>query len=76
MLTITNHLTAFWTVVVMNCIQPANWQYCYRIDQWLIPDLHQGMQIYFDKSNKHLYSEERKYLDSINGDQTYAKRSD
>ena len=26
-------------VVVMNCIQPANWKYCYRVDQWLIPDL-------------------------------------
>ena len=76
MLTLTNYLTAFWSVVVMNCIQPANWKYCYRIDQWLIPELHQGIRIYFDKNHKHLYIEERKYLDSIDGDQTHAKRSD
>ena len=52
MLTIINHLTAFWSVVIMNCIQPANWQYCYRVDQWLIPDLYQGIQIYLDKDHK------------------------
>ena len=62
MLTITNHLTAFWTVVVMNCIQPANWQYCYRIDQWLLPDLYQGAQIYLDKKMDFLYKSEREYL--------------
>ena len=62
MLTITNHLAAFWTVVVMNCIQPANWQYCYRIDQWLLPDLYQGAQIYLDKRMDFLYKSEREYL--------------
>jgi hypothetical protein len=62
MLTITNHLTAFWTVVVMNCIQPANWQYCYRIDEWLLPDLYQGAQIYLDKRMDFLYKSEREYL--------------
>jgi hypothetical protein len=62
MLTITNYLTAFWTVVVMNCIQPVNWQYCYRIDQWLLPDLYQGAQIYLDKRMDFLYKSEREYL--------------
>ena len=62
MLTIINHLTAFWTVVVMNCIQPTNWQYCYRIDQWLLPDLYQGVQIYLDKKMDFLYKSEREYL--------------
>ena len=59
MLTIMNHLSAFWTVVVMNCIQPANWQYCYRIDEWLIPDLRQGIEIYLDRNLDFLY---KKYL--------------
>ena len=36
---IWNYSEAFFQVVVMNCIQPVNWEYCYRIDQWLIPDL-------------------------------------
>ena len=62
MLTIINHLTAFWSVVVMNCIQPANWQYCYRIDQWLLPDFYRGVQIYLDKDHKLLYKLERDYL--------------
>jgi hypothetical protein len=65
MLTIANYLTAFWTVVVMNCIQPANWQYCYRIDQWLLPDLYQGAQIYLDKRMDFLYKSEREYLKDI-----------
>ena len=65
MFTIINHLTAFWTVVVMNCIQPANWQYCYRIDQWLLPDLYRGVQIYLDKDMNFLYSDERDYLKNL-----------
>jgi hypothetical protein len=46
----------------MNCVQPVNWQYCHRIDQWLLPELHQGMQIYLDKDHKLLYKTEREYL--------------
>jgi hypothetical protein len=65
MLTIINHVTAFWTVVVMNCIQPVNWQYCYRIDQWLLLELSQGIQIYFDKRMDFLYKSERDYLDKL-----------
>jgi hypothetical protein len=49
-------------VVVVNCIQPVNWQYCYRIDQWLIPDLVQGIEMYLDKDQKYLYRDEREYL--------------
>ena len=62
MYTLINYLTAFWTVVVMNCIQPVNWKYCYRIDQWLIPDLYRGVQIYLDKDHKLLYKSEKDYL--------------
>jgi hypothetical protein len=62
MLTIANHLSAFWTVVVMNCIQPANWQYCLPVNEWLVPELIQGIEIYFDKANNLLYKFERDYL--------------
>lgn len=62
MYTLINYLTAFWSVVVMNCIQPANWKYCYRVDQWLIPDLYQGVKIYLDKDHKLLYKSEKDYL--------------
>ena len=65
MYTILNHATAFWTVVVMNCIQPANWQYCLPVHEWLVPELYQGVQIYFDKRMDFLYKSERDYLNKI-----------
>ncbi|MAR98075.1 MAG: hypothetical protein CMP80_02910 [Formosa sp.] len=46
MYTIFNYLISFWTVVVMNCIQPVNWKYCYRVDQWLVPDIQEGWKHY------------------------------
>lgn len=60
MLSFWIHLTAFFQVVVMNCIQPANWQYCYRVDQWLIPDLVEGYELWSGK--KHPYQTETDYL--------------
>ena len=65
MLTIINHVTAFWTVVVMNCIQPVNWQYCYRVDQWLLPEVMIGIQYYLDKDMNFLYNTEREYLKNL-----------
>ena len=57
-----NYLVAFFQVVVMNCIQPVNWQACLPVHEWLIPDLIQGAQIYFDKDLNFLYKSEREYL--------------
>ena len=62
MLTFWIHLVAFWQVAVMNCIQPVNWQYCYRVDQWLIPDLVHAWQI---KTGEYVpYQNEKEYLES------------
>jgi hypothetical protein len=63
MTTLINHLTVFWSVVVLNCIQPANWQYCYRVDQWLIPDLVQGYEIWSGKVVP--YQNEKDYLEGL-----------
>ena len=47
-------------VVVLNCVQPVNWKYCYRVDQWLIPDLIHAWEL---KTGKYIpYQEERDYL--------------
>ena len=62
MLTIVNHVTAFWTVVVMNCIQPANWQYCLPVHEWLLPELRVGITMFFDKEKSFLYKSEKEYL--------------
>jgi hypothetical protein len=66
MYTILNYFIAFWTVVVFNCIQPINWKYCYRVDQWLIPGIGEGLQIYNNPSS--IYENERKQLEDINKD--------
>ncbi len=63
MYTVVNYVIAFWTVVVMNCIQPSNWKYCYRVDEWLIPQVKEGIEIYLDPSL--VYKNEREYLNTI-----------
>jgi len=50
-------------VVVLNCVQPANWKYCYRVDQWLIPDVVEGYQIW--SGQKKVYQNEKDYLNSL-----------
>jgi len=49
----------------MNCIQPVNWKYCYRVDQWLIPDLVEGYEIWSGKT--HPYQNEKDYLNRVQG---------
>ena len=60
MITFLNYATAFWTVAVMNCIQPVNWKHCYRVDQWLVPGVVEGIGILDDPSI--IYRTEREYL--------------
>ena len=62
MTTIINYASAFWTVVVMNCIQPANWQYCLPVHEWLLPELRVGITMFFDKEKSFLYKSEKEYL--------------
>jgi len=47
----------------MNCIQPVNWKYCYRVDQWLIPDLQEGWKHYTGETVP--YQTEKDYLKQI-----------
>jgi len=47
----------------MNCIQPVNWKYCYRVDQWLLPDLVEGYRLWTGET--HPYSHEKDYLKDI-----------
>ena len=64
MITFLNYATAFWSVVVMNCIQPVNWEYCKDIDDWLIPGIREGIELLLDPST--VYQGERDYLENIN----------
>jgi hypothetical protein len=64
MLTILNYAAAFWVTVVIPCTTvPANWEYCSRIDEWLIPDLISAWEL---KTGKVVpYQTEKDYLNGI-----------
>ena len=62
MYTFINYFYSFFTVVVLNCMYPTNWNSCKDIDQWLIPGIEEGLEIYFDPSS--IYQSER---DALNG---------
>jgi len=66
MKTLLIHLIAFFQVVVMNCIQPVNWKYCYRVDQWLLPDIVEGYKIW--SGQRKVYEEQNDYLNSVKPD--------
>tara|TARA_B100002019_G_scaffold101451_2_gene87461 strand:- start:11562 stop:11792 length:231 start_codon:yes stop_codon:yes gene_type:complete len=63
MLSFWIHLVAFYEVVVLNCIQPVNWKYCYRVDEWLVPELVQGYKIW--SGQEHPYQNEKDYLNEL-----------
>ena len=65
MTSIMNHVTAFWTVVVMNCIQPVNWEACMPVHEWLLPELVIGIEYFLDKDMNFLYNDEREFLDGL-----------
>ena len=65
MLSIVNHVTAFWSVVVMNCVQPVNWQYCLPVHEWLVPEIMVGIEYFLDKDMNFLYNDEREQLDRL-----------
>jgi hypothetical protein len=57
------HLRAFFSVVVVSCAHPTNWNQCIRVDQWLLPDLISGYEIWSGKTKP--YQDEKDYLKSI-----------
>ena len=62
MTSIINYATAFWSVVVMNCIQPVNWEACMPVHEWLLPEIVIGIEYLLDKDMKFLYNDEREIL--------------
>tara|TARA_R110002012_G_scaffold178823_1_gene344055 strand:- start:166 stop:369 length:204 start_codon:yes stop_codon:yes gene_type:complete len=34
------YISAFWTTVVMNCVQPVNIEACLPVQDWLSPAVH------------------------------------
>ena len=60
-LTLWNHLSAFWTIVVVSCASPANWDNCKDVHVWLVPELQNGVRLIMQPDS--LYQQERNYLE-------------
>ena len=54
-----SYLTAFWTTVIVGCMDPYNFKYCVRVDQWLAPVAGDIMRA------REPYASERLYLKSL-----------
>lgn len=61
------YITAFWTTVVMNCVQPVNWEACLPVHHWLIPATHDFMRY-----KEGIYASEKRSLQQfrLDGRQT------
>ncbi len=64
MLSLWIHLRAFFTVVMVSCAHPVNWKNCYRVDQWLVPEVVQGYKLWTGEETP--YQEEKKYINNLN----------
>ncbi len=62
------YISAFWTTVVMNCVQPVNWQACLPVHQWLLPAI--GDYIRFKEG---IYTSEKRALEQFRLDGGRAK---
>ena len=58
---ILSYISAFFSVVVVNCVHPDNWKNCSQpLDEWLYPEIARGIEIL--KNPDTLYKTERDYL--------------
>ena len=58
------YLSSFFNVVVINCIQPVNWENCGAPQEWLFPEIHRGIKFMFEPK---IYEEEREKLEEGDG---------
>ena len=63
MLSLWIHLRAFFSVVVVSCSHPVNWKHCYRVDQWLLPEIVQGYKLWTGEEKP--YQSEKDYINSV-----------
>jgi len=54
------YISAFWTTVVMNCIQPVNIKACLPVQDWLYPAI--GDYIRFREG---IYASEKRALEQF-----------
>lgn len=63
MYTFFNYVYSVWTVLILNCAQPVNWEYCAKDHHiWLYQEVKRGVQLFLTPSP--IYKEERDYLNT------------
>ncbi len=62
------YISAFWTTVVMNCVQPVNWEACLPVHEWLFPAIGDLIQL----KTEGIYASEKRALEQfrLDGRQT------
>ena len=60
---LNNYLTKFFTVVVVNCLNPVNIQACLPVHEWLLPEIKHGIEIL--RNPDIIYQNEREYLQKL-----------
>lgn len=63
MISLYNYLSAFFSVVVVNCLNPANIQACLPVHEWLLPEIKHGIEIL--RNPNIIYQNEREYLQKL-----------
>lgn len=62
-MTVFNYVIKFFSVVVVNCLNPANIQVCLPVHEWLLPEVKQGIEIL--RNPDIIYQNEREYLQKV-----------
>ena len=54
---VISYISAFFYVVVVNCVHPVNWQNCSQpLDEWFYPEVARGIELL--KNPDIIYKEE------------------
>lgn len=56
---LTSTLSAFWTVVVVNCMHPVNWEACLPVHEWLLPGVHEAWVLYTNPHSIYMLEQEK-----------------
>jgi len=60
---VINYFIKFFSVTVVACLEPVNWESCRHVDQWLFPEIQNGIEILRNPDIP--YKTERDYLESV-----------
>ena len=57
------YIIKFFSITVVGCLQPVNWEACLPVHQWLLPEIQNGVEILLNPDIP--YKTERDYLQNV-----------